>query len=198
MSPCKGRVSTTTHPTNICSQESTSMEVPHGISSIQPTLLCCRKAPAHNPGNQNSVPQQPYSQVSPYGNTNTTFQSPSPYNQFAQFNNRGPMSNYGRQSNIDPSLGAESTALRQQQQSPYQQAMRTVTPNGQPTITPQALQQNGSSLPAARATASPYQVYLSRFLSCQHGLTAIHRYLNQQLKSLLNVQIQPQRKLAHQ
>ncbi|KAF2649666.1 hypothetical protein K491DRAFT_610296 [Lophiostoma macrostomum CBS 122681] len=103
--------------------------------------------------NPQPVPQQPYTSLgSPYGNTNQSYQTASPF-QYSQYNNHGPLSNYGHQSPaVDPAL------IRQQQQSPYQQVVRNSTPQGQPTVTPQALQQNGASLPNGRSTSSPFQI----------------------------------------
>lgn len=111
------------------------------------------------PWHQGSLPQQQsYNSVGqPYGNSNHAFQTTPSYH-YNQFNNPGPLNNYGQQGNIDPALGQDSMAARQQQQSPYQQIMRNVPPQAQPTVTPQALQQSGASLPAARPTASSFQV----------------------------------------
>jgi hypothetical protein len=107
---------------------------------------------------QNSISPQAFSSAGqPYTSVNHAYQTPPPY-QYSPYHTNGPMNNYGRQANIDPTLGQEPIAVRQQQQSPYPQVMRSATPQGQPTVTPQALQQSGASLPSARPTASTFQV----------------------------------------
>jgi hypothetical protein len=74
------------------------------------------------------------------------------------------MGTYAQGPNVDPTLGLDPNAIRQQQQSPYQMPMRTATPQGHTgTVTPQALQHNVPSLQNARPTASPYQVSLPRY-----------------------------------
>lgn len=129
------------------------------------------QASSPQPWQHNSLPQQSYTPVEqPYGTASHGYQAPSSF-QYTQFNNHTPLSNYGHPPAANPSLGQD---LRQQQQSPYQQVLRTVTPQGQPTVTPQgqptvtpqgqttvtpqALQQSGAPLPNSRPTGSPFQV----------------------------------------
>jgi hypothetical protein len=104
--------------------------------------------------------QQPYNAFSqPYTAQSNGFQTASPY-QYGQFGQQTSMSSYTQPSNVDPSLGLDPAALRQQQQSPYQMPMRNLTPHSG-TVTPQALQQNGVQSQNSRPSASPFQV---RFL----------------------------------
>jgi hypothetical protein len=105
-----------------------------------------------------SYAQQPFNAHSQsYGGQTHGLRTASPY-QYGQFGQQGPMGSYGQGSNVDPSLGLDPNAIRQQQQSPYQMPMRTLTPQGHTgTVTPQALQHN-IPLQHARNTASPYQV----------------------------------------
>lgn len=115
---------------------------------------------------QNPISHQPY--TSPYGNPNHGYQTAPAY-QYQQYNSHGPMSNYGHPPTaIDPTLGKDPVVARQQQQSPYQQVMRNTAQQGQPTVTPQALQQSAVSLPHSRPSGSPFQVNipsLSQFRS---------------------------------
>jgi hypothetical protein len=74
--------------------------------------------------------------------------------QYAQFNQHGSPT-FGHTTTVDPSLAG----LHQQQPSPYQMPVRNGTPSNQSgTVTPQALQQNISTLQNARHSASPFQV----------------------------------------
>ncbi|KAG9388225.1 c-x8-c-x5-c-x3-h type zinc finger protein [Pyrenophora tritici-repentis] len=74
-----------------------------------------------------------------------------------QFSQQPTLGSYGQPSNVDPSLGLDPNAIRQQQQSPYQMPMRTAPPQSHGiTVTPQALQHHVPSL-QARATATPQQ-----------------------------------------
>ncbi|KAH6865878.1 hypothetical protein BKA58DRAFT_228982 [Alternaria rosae] len=102
--------------------------------------------------------QQPFSGSSqPYTSQSHGLRTASPY-QYGQFGQQSSLGAYGQQSNVDPSLGMDPNAIRQQQQSPYQMPMRTQTPQGHAsTVTPQALQHNTPSLQQTRPTASPYQ-----------------------------------------
>ena len=110
----------------------------------------------HNP----YLPQQsqPYGTIGqPYQNQNQALRAASPY-QYSQFTNHTPIPSYGHAANVDPALGVDANALRQQQQSPYAVGLRNgsaQTPSS--TVTPQALQQN---LPVQnpRPTAPSYQV----------------------------------------
>jgi hypothetical protein len=87
------------------------------------------------------------------------YPSASPY-QYGQFGQQA----YAHAPNVDPSLGLDPSALRQQQQSPYQMPMRNTTPQTQPgTVTPQVLQQNAASFQSARPVASPFQVSTLRY-----------------------------------
>jgi hypothetical protein len=106
-----------------------------------------------------SFPQQSYNTFGQsYGAQNPTFSTASPY-QYGQFGQQGSMANYQQPSNVDPSLGLDPNALRQQQHSPYPMPMRNSTPQTHSgTVTPQALQQNAVQSQHARPTASPYQV----------------------------------------
>lgn len=115
-----------------------------------------------------SFPQQQQSQPQPqsyntfsqsYGTQSNGYQqTASPY-QYGQFGQQGSMPNYSQPANVDPSLGLDPNALRQQQQSPYQMPMRNPTPQAHSgTVTPQALQHNGAQLQNPRPTASPFQV----------------------------------------
>ena len=119
--------------------------------------------PPNNGSNQawhhGSFPQQSYNAFSQsYGAQNHGFQTASPY-QYGQFSQQGSMATYAQPSNVDPSLGLDPNALRQQQQSPYQMPMRNATPHAHSgTVTPQALQQNAVQLQNTRPTASPFQV----------------------------------------
>ncbi|KAF1831523.1 hypothetical protein BDW02DRAFT_504998 [Decorospora gaudefroyi] len=103
--------------------------------------------------------QQPYSAPSQsYGGQTHGLRTASPY-QYGQFGQQGPIGNYGQTPNVDPSLGLDPSAIRQQQQSPYQMPMRTLTPQGHGgTVTPQALQHNAPLLQQPRTTASPYEL----------------------------------------
>ncbi|CBY00455.1 predicted protein [Plenodomus lingam JN3] len=94
-----------------------------------------------------------------YATQNPSARTPSPY-QYGQFGQQGSMGNYGQSSNVDPTLGLDPNAIRQQQQqSPYPMPMRHATPQGQHgTITPQALQHNVTSTQQHRPSASPYQI----------------------------------------
>jgi hypothetical protein len=108
-----------------------------------------------------SYTQQSFNALSQsYGGQTHGLRTASPY-QYGQFGQQGPMASYGQGSNVDPSLGLDPNAIRQQQQSPYPMPMRTLTPQGHTgTVTPQALQHN---IPLQhRSTASPYQVSLLR------------------------------------
>ncbi|KNG44855.1 hypothetical protein DDE82_005746 [Stemphylium lycopersici] len=106
-----------------------------------------------------SFAQQPYNAMNQsYGGQAHGLRTPSPY-QYGQFGQQTPLANYGQPSNVDPSLGMDPNAIRQQQHSPYQMPMRTLTPQQHAsTVTPQALQHNVASLQHARPTASPYQL----------------------------------------
>lgn len=97
-----------------------------------------------------------------YAAQNHGLRTESPY-QYGQFSQQGSLANYAQPSNVDPSLGMDPNAIRQQQQSPYQMPMRTLTPQSHAsTVTPQALQHDVSSLQQARPTATSYQVSSSR------------------------------------
>jgi hypothetical protein len=111
----------------------------------------------------NAYPQQAYNAISqPYPSATHNYQTASPY-QYSPYNNHGPLGNYAHSPAVDPSLGLDPIAMRQQQQSPYQIPLRNPTPQGQPgTVTPQALQQN-PALPHAHAISSPYQVSIISF-----------------------------------
>tara|TARA_R110002003_G_scaffold25_19_gene1283 strand:+ start:877 stop:4176 length:3300 start_codon:yes stop_codon:yes gene_type:complete len=116
-----------------------------------------------------SFPQQSYNAFSqPYGTQNHGLHTTSPY-QYGQFGQQGSMTSYAQPSNVDPSLGLDPNALRQQQQSPYQMPMRNVTPQPHAgTITPQALQQNSVQGQNTRPSASPFQVgFCSQSLGVQ-------------------------------
>lgn len=121
---------------------------------------------------QHGIPQQTYSPVAQHygvanhashGNSAHANQShgyqPTPSYQYQQYNNsHGPGSNYGHHAAVDPSLQDSMGARQQQQQqqqhqSPYQHALRTVSPH--------ALQQNSTALPNVRSTSAPYQVTTS-------------------------------------
>jgi hypothetical protein len=123
-----------------------------------------------------SFPQQSYNAFSqPYGTQNHGLHTTSPY-QYGQFGQQGSMTSYAQPSNVDPSLGLDPNALRQQQQSPYQMPMRNVTPQPHAgTITPQALQQNSVQVQNTRPSASPFQVgFCSQSLGVQiSSLTCI-------------------------
>jgi hypothetical protein len=108
-----------------------------------------------------SYPQQPYStHGQSYGTHTQAFPSASPYH-YAHFGQSGSLSSYSQPSNVDPSLGLDPNALRQQQQSPYSMPMRNSTPQAHSsTVTPQALQHNPVLPPNNRPVASPYQVSL--------------------------------------
>ncbi|RMZ74676.1 c-x8-c-x5-c-x3-h type zinc finger [Pyrenophora seminiperda CCB06] len=103
--------------------------------------------------------QQPFNAISQsYGGQTQGLRTASPYQFGAQFSQQTTLGSYGQPSNVDPSLGLDPSTIRQQQQSPYQMPMRTVTPQGHgSTVTPQALQHNVASLQQARATATPQQ-----------------------------------------
>jgi hypothetical protein len=123
--------------------------------------LAPNNAPAQN-WHHGSFPQQSYNTFSQSYNTqsqtNGFQQTASPY-QYGQFAQQGSMPNYAQPSNVDPSLGLDPNALRQQQHSPYPMPMRNATPQTHSgTVTPQALQHNGVQLQNARPAASPFQV----------------------------------------
>ncbi|KAG9184925.1 hypothetical protein G6011_11755 [Alternaria panax] len=106
-----------------------------------------------------SFAQQPYNSSSqPYSSQSHNLRTASPY-QYGQFGQQNTLGGgYSQQSNVDPSLGMDPNAIRQQQQSPYQMPMRSQTPQGPTsTVTPQALQHNMPPLQQARPMASPYQ-----------------------------------------
>jgi hypothetical protein len=102
-----------------------------------------------------SLPQASFNSLGQsYPNQAHGYPSASPY-QYGQFGQQA----YAHAPNVDPSLGLDPSALRQQQQSPYQMPMRNTTPQTQPgTVTPQVLQQNAASFQSARPVASPFQV----------------------------------------
>ncbi|KAH5025427.1 hypothetical protein HBI82_185200 [Parastagonospora nodorum] len=117
-----------------------------------------------------SFPQQQQTQPQPQPQSYNTFnqsygtqsngyqQTASPY-QYGQFGQQGSMPSYSQPANVDPSLGLDPNALRQQQQSPYQMSMRNTTPQAHSgTVTPQALQHNGAQLQNSRPTVSPFQM----------------------------------------
>lgn len=106
-----------------------------------------------------SYTQQPFNALSqPYGSQSQGLRTASPY-QYGQFGQPASISNYGQASNVDPALGLDPNAIRQQQQSPYQMPMRSATPQGHSgTVTPQALQHSATSLQNIRPSASPFQV----------------------------------------
>lgn len=107
-----------------------------------------------------TYPQQTFNSQT-YGGQPQTFRTASPY-QYGQFTQHGSTATFGHGTPVDPALGLNPTGLRQQQQSPYQMPVRNVTPSNQSsTVTPQALQQNISTLQNTRASASPFQVSLS-------------------------------------
>ncbi|CAO2655724.1 Nn.00g045270.m01.CDS01 [Neocucurbitaria sp. VM-36] len=116
-------------------------------------------SPSTQTWHHGSFTQQPFSAISqPYGNQSQGLRTASPY-QYGQFGQQGSVNNYGQASNVDPALGLDPNAIRQQQQSPYQMPMRNVTPQGQSgTVTPQALQQNATSVQNVRPSASPFQI----------------------------------------
>ncbi|KAL6709050.1 hypothetical protein ACN47E_002177 [Coniothyrium glycines] len=97
-----------------------------------------------------TAPTQAYS-TQPHG-----LRTASPY-QYGQFGQPGSMPNYGQISNVDPSLGVDHNALRQQQHSPYPMPAQSNPSQGHAgTVTPQALQHNAASQ-LQRPTASPFQ-----------------------------------------
>lgn len=122
--------------------------------------------PATPSWHHNSYPSQQYNQISsPYVNQGQTHRTASPY-QYGQFANPTASPSYGHAASVDPSLGVNPNAMRQQQHSPYQLAAQTAPPQSRPsTVTPQSLQ-HGLSLPVQdpRATTS-YQVSPFRLLS---------------------------------
>ncbi|KAF1939429.1 hypothetical protein EJ02DRAFT_256764 [Clathrospora elynae] len=115
-------------------------------------------APSQN-WHHGSFTPQPYNPLNQsYGGQTHGLRSASPY-QYGQFGQQGSIDNYGHPPNVDPSLGLDPHAHRQQQQSPYQMPMRNATPQSHTsTVTPQALQHNVGSLQNGRPTASPYQI----------------------------------------
>ena len=122
-------------------------------------------ASATQPWHPNTYSGQQYNQItSPYVNQGQTHRTASPY-QYGQFGNHVAPTNYGHAAPVDPSLGVNPNAMRQQQQSPYQLAAQSTPPQSRPnTVTPQSLQHN---LPVQvqdpRATNS-YQVSECRLL----------------------------------
>lgn len=121
-------------------------------------------SPSPQPWHHASFTQQPFNAPSqPYGAQGHGLRTASPY-QYGQFGQQASIGTYGQAANVDPSLGLDPSALRQQQQSPYQMPMRNATPQGHSgTVTPQALQHNAASLQNPRPTASPFQVSTFRF-----------------------------------
>ncbi|KAF5853220.1 hypothetical protein GGP41_001759 [Bipolaris sorokiniana] len=124
----------------------------HQHSSLPPTA----SGQNWHPG---SFAQQPFNAISQsYAAQSHALRTESPY-QYGQFNQQGPLANYGQASNVDPSLGMDPNTVRQQQHSPYQMPMRTVTPQSHVgTVTPQALQQDTGSLRTSRPPISAYQL----------------------------------------
>jgi hypothetical protein len=114
-------------------------------------------ATANQTWHHGSLPQSTFNSLGqPYQSQTHTYPSASPY-QYGQFNQHA----YQHTPNVDPSLGLDPSALRQQQQSPYQMPMRNTTPQSQSsTVTPQALQQSAAALQNSRPVASPFQVSL--------------------------------------
>jgi hypothetical protein len=135
----------------------------YGTPTWDPQLNQHSALPSSNGSNQawhhGAFPQQSYNTFSQsYSAQNHGFQTASPY-QYGQFSQQGSMTSYAQPSNVDPSLGLDPNALRQQQPSPYQMPMRNATPQAHSgTVTPQALQQNAVQLQNTRPTASPFQV----------------------------------------
>ena len=103
-------------------------------------------------------PQQPFNASNQaYGSQPHGVRTASPY-QYGQFGQPASAANYGHPPNVDPALGLDPNAIRQQQQSPYPRPVQNVTPqNHTRTVTPQALQQNVASQ-IQRPTPSPFQV----------------------------------------
>lgn len=116
-------------------------------------------AASPQPWHHGSFTQQPFNNHSqPYGAPNPGLRTASPY-QYGQFSQQGAVGTYAQSSNVDPNLGLDPNAIRQQQHSPYPMPMRHVTPQGHAgTITPQALQHNASQPQHIRPSASPFQV----------------------------------------
>lgn len=122
-------------------------------------------APPNNPASSqqwppyNAYPQQPYNSYNQsYASQPQGFQTHAPPYTNGSFNQQGPPVSYQQPSNVDPSLGHDANALRQQQQSQYSVSMRTSTPQiHSGTVTPQALQHN-TNIQNARPAASHFQV----------------------------------------
>ncbi|KAL5116404.1 hypothetical protein ACEQ8H_005752 [Pleosporales sp. CAS-2024a] len=138
----------------------------YGTPSWDPQLTQHSGLPPNNASTQawhhGSFPpqQQPQQQYNAFGQSfnaqsNAFQQTPSPY-QYGQFGQHPSVANYAQPSNVDPSLGLDPNALRQQQQSPYQMPVRNA-PHAA-TVTPQALQHNAAPVQNTRQAASPYQI----------------------------------------
>lgn len=105
-----------------------------------------------------SLPQRYNSPAQPYGNANSPYPQTSAF-PYTQYNGHpAQVNSYGPQAAVDPALAQEPLPTRAQQQSPYQPALRTVAPQGQPTVSPRALQQSAVPNLTARPASSPYQV----------------------------------------
>ncbi|KAF1957050.1 hypothetical protein CC80DRAFT_412173 [Byssothecium circinans] len=121
----------------------------NGLANSSQTWHHNSYMPQQQPQAYNSISQS-------YQNQGQGLRTASPY-QYNQFGNHASMPNYGHPTNVDPSLGLDANAVRQQQQSPYAVALQ----NGQSqtqssTVTPQALQRS-LAVQHPRPTASPYQ-----------------------------------------
>jgi hypothetical protein len=106
-----------------------------------------------------AYPQQQYNGYSQsYGSQTQGFPTHAPPYTNGSFDQQGSPVNYQQPSNVDPSLGHDANALRQQQQSQYSVPMRTATPQiHSGTVTPHALQQN-PNIQNVRPAASHFQV----------------------------------------
>lgn len=136
----------------------------YGTPSWDPQLNQQHSALAPNPTTQSwhhgAYPQQPFNTPSQlYANhAQSGLRAASPY-QYGQFTQQPAAGGYASNTTVDPSLGLDPNAVRQQQPSPYQMPMRNGTPqNHASTVTPQALQHSATSLQNIRPSASPFQV----------------------------------------
>jgi hypothetical protein len=128
------------------------------VSSANPNQSWHHNAYLQQPPQQQQPQQhQPQAYTQPYQTQTQGLRTASPY-QYGQFGNHDSMPNYGHSALVDPSLGIDATAMRQQQQSPYAAGLQNGTPSVHSnTVAPQALQQ-GTAVQIPRSTSSPYQV----------------------------------------
>ncbi|KAF2744130.1 hypothetical protein M011DRAFT_480205 [Sporormia fimetaria CBS 119925] len=109
----------------------------------------------------NTMSQQPFRpSPQPYGAQNQGYQPPPSY-QYSPYGDAAQVTAYAQSPLIDPALAQEATPSRSQPQptqpqGQYTQALRIGAAQGQPTVSPQNLQQNGTSQPFGHSVPSIY------------------------------------------